>query len=279
MEKKKYFHHSYFYKGMELAMELRFSQAIQLFENYLKIYPYDLEAYAFYANTLIDCNSLQEAKMVLEKAKEVISKQTSKLSFDYYILFTIKLLSFLGRYEECYQLFEENIDIFKRKGWNYKRLCVYLRKEMGCKLDMNPDTTHYTLNQIIDYDEQRALDHIKCHQDLNNQEATQFIPNFPLEKIYKQLRQVLPLDNHYNSDLFTNLYIIKYLACGHVKSKLVDYFKVVTISNTNEIITCFPYANHTNTFHLDLTPALSEEPSLKRVSQIDKFYQKYTSHF
>ena len=72
MEKKKYFHHNYFYKGMELAMELRFSQAIQLFENYLKIYPYDLEAYAFYANTLIDGNYLQEAKIVLEKAKEVM---------------------------------------------------------------------------------------------------------------------------------------------------------------------------------------------------------------
>ena len=71
-------------------------------------------------------------------------------------------------------------------------------------------------------------------------------------------------------------HIFKYELCGHVDGKLVDFFEVVTLKDTNEIITMYPYKNKEKRECIDLTPVVKEEPKVKRLSQIDKFNQRYS---
>ena len=74
----------------------------------------------------------------------------------------------------------------------------------------------------------------------------------------------------------TDSYIFKYLANGYVNNKLVDYLEVITLQNSNDIITMYPYENRERREYIDITPEI-EFSTLKhqRVSQIDKFNARY----
>jgi hypothetical protein len=93
---------------------------------------------------------------------------------------------------------------------------------------------------------------------------------------------MLPLDNYPSmySGIFKNFYIFKYDYCGMLsdgKTK-TDYFKVITLQHSNEILTMYPVSNDFKTPFIDITPIQEEDCSnklVKRMSQIDKFNQRY----
>ena len=95
-----------------------------------------------------------------------------------------------------------------------------------------------------------------------------------MEEIYYKLRQMLPNDKCIYHSIFDSMHVIKYDNNGHVNSKLVDYFAVITVIGTNDIITMYPFDNKSRSYALDLTPT-TDVSKVKKISQIDKFNQRY----
>ncbi len=77
----------------------------------------------------------------------------------------------------------------------------------------------------------------------------------------------------------SNVYYFKYQECGHVGKYYTDFFQVAALNNTtHDILTMYPCFQPEYFDYTDLDPIFKkeeEEPKLKRVSQIDKFNQRY----
>lgn len=270
-----YFNNNYFSKIIKLVEEYRLDEAMYQFDNYIKLYPNDLRGYTYYAETCIKNGYFDKASEILDMAK--ISKKTSKLSKDELLRVKIELLSCQEKYSECYELLMNNIKVFYDHMWLYEGFLTFLRNKLNKNNEKSykPTREKYLLEQLTSYDSERAISHIERHMPDSNYDTTAiFNYNFPLNDVYYKLRNLLPLDGRIYSNFFDNIYIFKYDCCGHVDSKLVDYLYVVTVRNTNDIITMYPYNNKSGTYVADITPSY-DKPKIKHISQVDKFYKRY----
>jgi len=269
----------YLKKIINMMVENRFEEAISEWYKYIEGYPEDLDGYSYCADCYMSIGDFESANKLLEKG--IIVSRIREQSKEQHIFFKIKLLSCQGKYIECLKLVKENVSMFKKNDWNYYSTLIYLKKQLGileCN-DYEFVKGHYLLSQIVSYDEDLAIEHIKKHiySDNNNNEFL-FDDKFPLSDIYYKLRKEgLLLENKnkiYNSAI-CNEHIFKYEANGHIGSKLVDYFLVITLKDTNEVITMCPYDNIGRVECIDLTPVVKESPNQKRLTQIEKFNLKY----
>ena len=273
---KKYFDEAYFGRILSLVADNRFDEALCEFKKYLIQYPNDFCAYIYYAGANIKMGNFSEAEKILANVKA--NKNTSDASKDEYLLAKIKLLTCQGKYNEAYNLLINNIEVFCRNGWSYKGLLIYLRNKLKILMekDYKAAEEKYLLSQLINYSESAAISHIEKHMPFDEEEISPVLFNadFPMEEIYYKLRQMLPNDKCIYHSIFDSMYIIKYDNNGHVNSRLVDYFAVITVINTNDIITMYPFDNKSGSYALDLTPTI-DISKVKRISQIDKFNQRY----
>ena len=273
---KKIYHDLYSTKIIKLAAENRLDKAIYEFQKYLKTYPNDFDGYLFYADTLIKLNRLEEAETDLKYIERIINPKISSVSLEYYNLFLVKLWIHQKKYAESLNLLKNNKETFLHNGWEYDKTLLFLNKKLGLESENQfSDIISYSSNQIISYDETKAISHIKKHLNSQHEIVNKFISDFPLEEIYYKLRTLLPLQDKFNINLINNSYHCKYLACGHEKTELVDYIKVIALADSNDIITMYPYKNQENYCHIDLTPNMDDNLKLKRMNQIDKFNQRY----
>ncbi len=274
---KKYYHDTYFQKIMQMAQEHRFEAAIYELEKYLKNYPYDVDGYVYYANILIRVNHLDEAESILNTAKKLLNKNISTLVCEDFLRVKILLLCCQKKYEEAYSLFQKNIRMYYHRKWIFKSMLCFLKKQLDLlnEEDYVRGEDTYLIKQILSYDEYLAIEHIKEHQTSKSDDPLQFVERFPLEKTYYAIRAMLPTEKKYIPDAISNSYIFKYDASGHVGSKLVDFFEVITLLDSSDIITMYPYENKEKRDFIDITPLDSVSLNRKRVSQIDRFNQRY----
>ncbi len=274
---KKYYHDTYFQKITRLAEEYRLEEAFKEFQKYMKVYPKDVDGYVYYANAFIKANRLEEAEQMIKKAENLLSKKTSFKTYEDFIMVKVSLLCHQQKYQECYNLFQKNICFFYDRKWIFTGLIYFLKRELNILTAEDYERGEgYLISQILSYNEQRALNRIQKHQNNTEPSPIQFVSDFPLEKIYYKIRNQLPHEKKYISNTFANSYVFGYTANGHVESKLVDYLEVITLQNSNDIITMYPYENRERREFIDITPE-EEIYSLKhqRVSQIDKFNARY----
>ncbi len=277
---KKYYHDTYFQKIMKLTEEYRLNEAFNEFQKYIKIYPKDAAGYIYYANAFIKANRLEEAEQTLKIAEELLSEKTSLLTYEDFIMMKINLLCYQQKYEECYHLLQKNIRFFYHRKWFFKGLIYFLKRKLNIlTIEDYEHGSGYLINQIISYSEKEALLCIQKHQspqENTEPSSIQFVPSVSLEKTYYEIRSKLPLEKRYNPSAFQNSYVFGYLANGHVNNKLVDYIEVITLANSKDIITMYPYENREKREYYDITPILNSS-SLKRQrgSQIDKFNARY----
>lgn len=103
-----------------------------------------------------------------------------------------------------------------------------------------------------------------------------FKENFPFREIYYKLREILPNENKLNIGPIVNYYLVKFDKCGTVFDKEVNYFKVVTIANSNEITVMYPCEYISKIPYIDLNLFYEEENiKVKTLSQVEKFNLRY----
>lgn len=283
MKKKKCFHDGYIKKIVNLIKEDRLEEAICELEKYIANYPNDLAGYNYLANTYMSLGDFKAAEKIFEKATAIITNETSEKGKEMLTMFKIKMLCYQNRYSECLETLIKNKDVYFKNEWLYFGTILFLKKQLGILTDFDYKMAKgkYLLSQIVSYDENEAISHIEKHLESSDDDTcVKFVENFSLRDIFFKLRKTLPLNanNKIYKDDISNEYVFKYISNGHVGSKLVDYFIVITIKDTNEIITMCPYENKARRPYIDITPIQKEKikPKVKRLSQIDKFNQRYS---
>lgn len=259
------------------------------FEQYLKEYPKDYSAYPYYASTLIILGELHNAELILDYVEQLsiddiyFKKDTDKYKrLKKNILSNrIKILSYQEKYEELYELCQNNLEDIKT--YSMKPVYFYSRKKTGRIVNEIRETNSYQFRQIVSYQEEDLLENLQIHlsiynQDINNPNKNIFIENFPIKEIINEIKKYLPSDKRLLYGYFENHYIFKYPNCGKENNKQTDYFKVICFHNTSDIITIYPTTNGQFLPYIDLSYLVHESknvPKVKRLSQIDKFNQRY----
>jgi len=258
------------------------------FEEYLRNYPNDYSAYTYYTFLLIILGNFEEAESVLEdvqnsyvndynfmKDKKKVDLMEKNIIFD-----TLKLLSYQERYEELFEFCQNHINEIKQLKLN--SLDFYCKQKLGIQCPEDKVKLSYLINQIANYSESEFLEHIKKHladynQDLDVPNESIFGSDFTIAHVLEEVKKYIGSDKRLYSGFYENLYVFKYNGCGRVNNKLVDYFKIVVLHNTDHFITMFPATGCENLPYIDLNYLIHEDskPKMKKLSQIDKFNQRY----
>ncbi len=253
-----------FKKILKLSRKYKLEKALVKFQEYLMRYPKDIEAYIYYADTLIKLNALQEAEKILETAKRLMTKETILATQEDYYIMKIKLLCCQRKYHECYQLFRANMKIYVKRNMDTTCLLLFLKQKLGILSPKDYKYNGYLVNQILSYNEQRALQHIKEHFHFDEKYKSQFLDDFPAEEVYYNLRKWLPFENKCISGTITELYLLRYENNGKVSGRFANYLEIVTLQNSNKIISLYPYENTECRNYMKYTTFLEEENKLKR---------------
>ena len=259
--------------------------ALKKYEHYLKEYPNDYYTYCFYIDTLISLGRFNKASDEIEKAKEVAEKNNyflnlnRKYSFDQKIHYqTLRLLFFGGKYYECLQYIENYGDSLVDVGISIiKLLC---KKRLGNLNLSREDGYSYLHKQIIEYDENEFLEHVKKHftdSDVESKIENYFISDFPVLDVLKEIKKYIPSDKSLSMGLNESRYYFKFDNCGRYNKKIDNFIEVICIYGTSDIITMYPVLYGENLPYVDLNYMIKKEnyetkPTSDRIS---KFYKRY----
>lgn len=273
---KKFYDNNQYQKILKLCTEYRLYEAINKFEIYFQKYPNDISGYAYYIETLMKLGKLDKAVEIFNQLR--VEENTTIHAKEELLRIKLRLLMLNEEYDKAYQFLLQYQSVFDKNKWATGALSCFLKKQLGILTDLEKEefSKKYLLRQIISYSKEDALNHINSsHQSiLENMNFIQFVENFKIKDMYDKLKSSIPNQDRIYDDVVSDKYIFKYNACGHVNSKIVDYFVVIATKNTNDIFTMYPCSYKPDFIVPDLTPEVSKEKT-KRMSQIDKFNQRY----
>ena len=110
--------------------------------------------------------------------------------------------------------------------------------------DVQCSSNQYMRQQIINYDEMRAIKHIQRHKhdNLNNHNHSLFNESIDILSLFETMKVLIPMVIPLPNDEITDRYMIKYPNCGSFEHNgfQSDFFTIVTLRNTHQIITMFP---------------------------------------
>ena len=259
------------------------------FKQYLKKYPTDYLSWCQYANTLIVLGNINEAERIINKIEQealntyinLNSPNKIEMFMERITVLKIKILSYSNRYVELYDLYNKNQKNISK--YNLFLVPFYCSKHFGTLTEsVKQYNDSYLFQQLIDYSDLEFLKHLRKHLADNTEELEEysdalFKPGFPILDVILETRKYIPSDKKMLTGYFDNKYVFKYNECGRNGKVICDFFEIVTFDNTKNYITMYPIIKGEKLPHIDLNYMIEkkEEPKIKRMSQIDKFKQKY----
>ena len=263
------------------------------FRQYLNKYPKDYSAYPYYAYLLIILSEFEEAEKVLKFAEiqahrnsQFVSNSEKLKTFEYNVLFNrLRILTYQERFDELYEHYHNYLKNNDAKNINFGAIDFYSKRKLG-QLDLERREEHsYLFRQIIQYQEEDFLIRVHKHsaeynENTDTPDDSIFVPDFPAQEVIEEVKKYIPSSKKLCCGFFEDIYIFKYDGNGRYHHKLVDYFKVVCFHNTKDFITMCPKDGVKNFPYVDLNylTHTDKDTKVKRLSQIDKFNQKYHSH-
>ncbi|MBQ6546867.1 MAG: hypothetical protein IJL74_02585 [Bacilli bacterium] len=273
MSQNKYNNHTLF----QIVKHMKYNPyyAFSKLEDYLYEYHNDYYAYTYYVKLLIDLGNLEEAESMISFLETTFPKQIE----DNLIFAKVRLLMFTGRFEEAFDLYNNYKEMLDSNGSAIIAIETMYEKMVKDNFFEGPSGS-YLRNQIVDYDYDAFLNHIQKHtadynSSLDKPNPVIFSPDFPLDKVFEEINKIIPNDKCTYFSVYYNFYVFKYDGNGRINNKLANYFRVVTLHNTNEIITMYPMDHGALLPYIDLNYLKEEKPSVKVMSRVDKFYKKY----
>ena len=261
----------------------------RMFEEYLKKYPEDYFAYPFYVIALVFIGDFNKATDIFNYSYNMFKNDLkfnseptrSRFVNNSFIFNKLQLLSYQEKYEELYYYCLKNSNDIKATGINPQRLIINCQKMLGLLDYSIRPTQSYLYKQIIEFREEDLLEHLQKHlanynNGINTPNTSIFSPNIDITQLLTEVRKYLLNDKTLYPGIMEDLYIFKYDNCGHDNYKSVDYFKVICIHNTMNIITMCPANNCKYLPHNDLNYLNhNNDFKIKKRSQIDRFNQRY----
>lgn len=223
-----------------------------------------------------DLGLLYFSKQDFEKALECLNyvieniSNMKNLAIQKSIYANIKL----NRIQEAYNLYIKFIkcDIFNDNPRKEILLRAYFSKYIaGCQ---SYESDFYSCNQIENYSEESAIDHIYKRHSVNqidDEKHTIFSNKVNIRQLFIYAKNHISSADFYDNNFFDE-YIIKLDDCTLDINNSMKGLKVITIPNTNDIITMYPCKVYEIT--IENKEEFISKPYVK-TSQIDKFKKRY----
>lgn len=255
--------------------------------DYLKKHPYDYISYINLSELLLYVGEVEEADRVLEKVRHLCLNDrdydsTTKRDWFEHIYKSVKLRIIIrqGDYRRVLDYYSKYEDRFNKKKLSYVKL--YAEKQLGINKKLY-DSDTYLFKQIKEYDYDRFLDHVIKHtsnnfEDEDEEVSSVFCPDFPLIEAVTEVKNKISTAPALFSRYVDDTYIFRYDDCGRVLYKLQDYFKVICLAGTKDIITMFPCNDCEKLPSVDLNylkTGPKEEKKIKKLTAIEKFNKRY----
>lgn len=252
---------------------------VEQLEEYIRDYPKDSAGYIYYAKMLIDIGNFDIAEQVLD----FIDKTFPQARYEETKYYRVRLLMLTNRYEEAKEVFDKyKNEIMHRDPQNEIFEIVY-DAITNKSLKRNYEN-RYLVNQMIEYRYEDFLKHIKKHmadsnKDSDNPNAVIFASDFPIDLILEEVKKYVPSDKRIFFSYNNDFYVFKYDNNGRINNKVVDYFRIVALHDTDNFITMYPLDSGAYLPYIDLNYLKDEKEksSVKKLSRVDKFNQKYSN--
>mgnify|MGYP000843837056 FL=1 len=233
-----------------------------------------------YANLKLGALYIQ--KFDYEKAYEYLSKiditQDEKIKNEVY--YYLSLIEFkLGYYDKSIKLIDKvNKDFMDVREINsLNRMKVYSMVKEG--IPFHRDNYTYTEKQILNYDEELAINHI-FNKHVDNDFSSRFSETIDVRELFNNIGDKLDQKYKYGSyDM--DLYIIPYPRIGYspVHNKMINELEVITLPDSKQILSMFPvYYESDKGFCMEgeaLDEYSNNKNKTKRLSAIEKFNKRY----
>lgn len=236
-----------------------FRKAEMLLKGYLDFDKTDPEINAILAKIYNQRGNFKEAIGIL-KVQNINYFCIFKMLADIYIK--------LEKYDSLYNLWKENKDKnfqdIKTKEQSkyvqnfFRRIQILLKVNTDKKIEI-PSRLNYKEQQYLNYNPKKALDHIKTRHTTpdnkpNKKTGSVFYKDYNINQLFFDAARNIDFakkEENLNcnfpgtfSDKFSDTYIFHYKNIGvSVDGKNLNFFRVATIPNTNNIITMFPTTN------------------------------------
>lgn len=205
----------------------------------------DLESLFKYMNISIHETNFDKARCIFEKIKFICNKN-SYINKE----FSIRI--------KKAETFLNNID----------------KKETD---DFDIYSTQYLANQIRNYKEEDAIEHIKRHYD-SDKDYNNFNKEIDINELFIYMKNNLSEENFIINKML-DVYLIPYENVGHNNNSSLNHISVNVLPGTKNIITAYPSGKYITYEERDNDEEVEEinndKPKVKRMSQIEKFNQKY----
>ncbi|MBE6160981.1 MAG: hypothetical protein E7158_01995 [Firmicutes bacterium] len=287
--KNRFFNNDYYSNILKQGSLDPFNSII-LLEEYVRTYYNDIYSYCSYASLLITVGRFDEAKKVLDELQREVENNKKYNSLDDGIrgdtllknLLFIKLRYYIysGHYEEAYNFILENEYILcEKKGVSLLTEKLFCSKKIGVEHEKEK-FDRYLYRQIVEYSEKDFLEHIKRHfqstKEVINTSESLFYFEFPFERVYENVKNSIPGKEKLFDGIIEDNYYFKYDNCGKTNGVNTNYFVVKVFHDSSDIITMYPFIGADTLPYIDINYLKEEEkPRVRRLSQIDKFNQRY----
>lgn len=237
---------------------------------------------------ILDQDCLNEANKMLfqanldfynndyDHARKLINELVEMKPSVYNMLFLVSLDLREEKYEEALVDAEKILDMDDKYLDKASRITL-MRMIAIAKVNLGIPVTEkgYYFSQIIEYSKEKAIKHIKSHFESTRGEGV-FFPDTNIEETFDLLENRISdiKPNYLSVKSSGDSYLIDFENAGIVGNTILNKMQVVTIINTKKIITFYPVSKLSFNYETE-EEVRKEKVPIKRLSQIEKFNQRY----
>lgn len=202
----------------------------------------------------------------------------------YVVLELLYIYYFLNRYEEGLKL----IPILYKMENKYVSnqtlsiMELVMRKHLGLPASFKKGfRSDYIKSQIVNYNEELALEHIKSHnhEEYSYHGHSRFNENVDVKYLMDKVKEQLNNSEKINIIDIMEIHCFAVSGIGYDEKSICNYVKVVVCPNTNNIIAMYPFAyvgkGNIKLLDCNMDKLFKKEIKEKTNSRIDKFNKRF----
>lgn len=255
----------------------------EAFDNIIEEINHYVDKYGSSDYLLIQLACLYIKDSNLESAKEILLSITIK---DATALYKLMITYYgLGEYQNCLDVGEKAITFSEKNKINIsttklddiKRMILCANYKLGLS---NDESVKYLFN----YDKNSAIKHIKKHLDINldKEKHSIFNNDVDIDLLFEEMSNQLGVYKKYYTDYILDCYYIEYPNAGIDQGIKANYLKIITVFNTNNIISMYPISkddikpgDFINKIKKEIKNVSNSKIKIKMKTQIEKFNERY----
>lgn len=191
---------------------------------------------------------------------------------------------YLNRYEEALELLPILYNNKEKHVSNHTLLIIeiVMKTHLGIPIDYRKGSrSDYIKEQIINYDSQKAIQHITAHkyEDYSKSIHSRFNEDVNIEYLMESVKKNINNSEKLNRRDALEIHWFSVFGIGYDNNTTCNYLNVVVCPNTKNIITMYPFSQIGNEevkiLNCDFDKLFNKKNEVKSISRIDKFNRRF----